>query len=202
MDKYNVGIALNVLLVVLEIIALIQYWKGTGSLNFIYYTIDSNIFVLIAAVLYLITRKNVPKVVQLAKYSSALSVLITLLIVVFVLYPMSNFDFEFLFLKDSAFLMHVVCPVMATISFLFFEKISLDNTFKNNLRSLYFTIVYAIVLISLNILKVVSGPYPFLKVYDQPGFMTVLWLVGILAFAFILSRILMSLNELSRILIV
>ncbi|WP_296890319.1 hypothetical protein [uncultured Methanobrevibacter sp.] len=198
MDRYNIGIALNVLLVVLEVIALIQYWNGNGSLNFIYYTIDSNIFVLIASVLYLITRKNVPKAVQLAKYSSALSVLITLLIVVFVLYPMSNFDFEFLFLKDAAFLMHVVCPVMATVSFLFFEKSSLDNSFKNNLRSLYFTIVYAIVLISLNILKVVSGPYPFLKVYEQPVFMTVLWLAGILAFAFILSRILMKLNGITR----
>ncbi|WP_296797736.1 hypothetical protein [uncultured Methanobrevibacter sp.] len=198
MDRYNVGIALNVLLVVLEVIALIQYWNANGSLNFIYYTIDSNIFVLIASVLYLITRKNVPKAVQLVKYSSALSVLITFLIVVFVLYPMSNFDFEFLFLKDSAFLLHVVCPVMATVSFLFFEKSSLDNSFKNNLRSLYFTIVYAIVLISLNILKVVSGPYPFLKVYEQPVFMTVLWLAGILAFAFILSRILMKLNEITR----
>ncbi|WP_296885596.1 hypothetical protein [uncultured Methanobrevibacter sp.] len=198
MNRYNVGIALNVLLVVLEVIALIQYWNANGSLNFIYYTIDSNIFVLIASVLYLITRKNVPKAVQLVKYSSALSVLITFLIVVFVLYPMSNFDFEFLFLKDSAFLLHVVCPVMATVSFLFFEKSSLDNSFKNNLRSLYFTIVYAIVLISLNILKVVSGPYPFLKVYEQPVFMTVLWLAGILAFAFILSRILMKLNEITR----
>lgn len=198
MDRYNVGIALNVLLVVLEVIALIQYWNANGSLNFIYYTIDSNIFVLIASVLYLITRKNVPKAVQLVKYSSALSVLITFLIVVFVLYPMSNFDFEFLFLKDSAFLLHVVCPVMATVLFLFFEKSSLDNSFKNNLRSLYFTIVYAIVLISLNILKVVSGPYPFLKVYEQPVFMTVLWLAGILAFAFILSRILMKLNEITR----
>ena len=198
MDRYNVGIALNVLLVVLEVIALIQYWNANGSLNFIYYTIDSNIFVLIASVLYLITRKNVPKAVQLVKYSSALSVLITFLIVVFVLYPMSNFDFEFLFLKDSAFLLHVVCPVMATVSFLFFEKSSLDNSFKNNLRSLYFTIVYAIVLISLNILKVVSGPYPFLKVYEQPVFMTVLWLAGILAFAFILSKILMKLNEITR----
>lgn len=198
MDRYNVGIALNVLLVVLEVIALIQYWIGTGSINFIYYTIDSNIFVLIAAVLYLFTRKNVPKAVQLAKYSSTVSILITFLIVVFALYPMSNFDFEFLFLKDSAFLLHVLCPVMAAISFLFFEKSSLDNSFKNNLRALYFTIVYAIVLISLNISKVVSGPYPFLKVYDQPVFMTVLWLIGILVFAFILSRILMRLNELNR----
>lgn len=198
MDRYNVGIALNVLLIVLEIIALIQYWIGTGSIGFVYYTIDSNIFVLIAAVLYLITRKNVPKAVQLAKYSSTLSVLITLLIVVFVLYPMSNFDFEFLFLKNSAFLMHALCPILATISFLFFEKSSLDNSLKNNLRSLYFTIVYAIVLISLNILKVVSGPYPFLKVYDQPVFMSVLWIVGIFCFAFILSRILMRLNELAR----
>ncbi|WP_407433129.1 hypothetical protein [Methanobrevibacter sp.] len=202
MNRCKIGVALNVLLIALEVIALIQCWMAYGSVDLKYYTIDSNIFVLISAVLYLITIKKVPKVVQLAKYSSTLSVLITFLIVIFVLYPMNNFNFELMFLAPPSPFMHVACPLIALVSFLFFEKNSLDNTFKNNLRSLYFTIVYAIILISLNILRVVSGPYPFLKVYDQPVYMTVLWLVGILAFAFILSRILMMANELNRILIV
>ncbi|WP_407416456.1 hypothetical protein [Methanobrevibacter sp.] len=198
MDKYNVGIVLNVLLVILEVIALIQCYHDFGSIDFRYYTIDSNIFALIAAVLYLYTRKNIPKVVKLAKYSSALSLLITFLVVIFVLYPMYNFNFQLMFLDGPNFLMHIVCPLIVLISFIFFEEIDLENSLRNNVRSLYFTIVYAIVLISLNILRVLVGPYPFLKVYEQPVFMTVLWLVGILVFAFILSRILMKLNELTR----
>ena len=199
MEKYDLAIGLNLILIILEIIALIQCWNALGCIDFRYYTIDSNIFVLISAILYLITRKNVPKAVQLAKYSSALSVLITFLVVVFVLYPMYDFNFQFLFLAGPNLLMHVVCPLMTFISFVFFEENDLENSFKNNLRSLYFTLVYAIILISLNILKIVVGPYPFLKVYEQPVHMSILWICVILLGAFLLSRLMMGLRKLGSI---
>ena len=201
MDKYEVGICLNVVLIILECIALIQCWDALGCIDFTYYTIDSNIFVLISAILYLISRKNIPEIVQLAKYSSTVSVLITFLIVLFVLYPMSNFNFQFLFLSGPNLLMHVICPIIASISFLFFEENSLENTLKNNLRALYFTIIYALILISLNILKIVVGPYPFFKIYEQPFFASVLWILGIFIGALILSRLLMMLKELNQILL-
>ncbi len=202
MDKYEVGICLNVVLIILECIALIQCWDALGCIDFTYYTIDSNIFVLISAILYLISRKNIPEIVQLAKYSSTVSVLITFLIVLFVLYPMSNFNFQFLFLSGPNLLMHVICPIIASISFLFFEENSLENTLKNNLRALYFTIIYALILISLNILKIVVGPYPFFKIYEQPFFASVLWILGIFIGALILSRLLMMLKELNQILLI
>lgn len=202
MDKYEVGICLNVVLIILECIALIQCWDALGCIDFTYYTIDSNIFVLISAILYLISRKNIPEIVQLAKYSSTVSVLITFLVVLFVLYPMSNFNFQFLFLSGPNLLMHVICPIIASISFLFFEENSLENTLKNNLRALYFTIIYALILISLNILKIVVGPYPFFKIYEQPFFASVLWILGIFIGALILSRLLMMLKELNQILLI
>lgn len=201
MEKYNVGIVLNLLLIILEVIALIQCWDALGSIDLTYYTIDSNIFVLVSAILYLVTRNNVPKVVQFAKYSSTLSVLIPFLVVLLVLYPMYNFNFEFLFLMGPNLLMHVVCPLTALISFIFFEENGLENTLKNNLGALYFTIIYAIILIGLNILKVVVGPYPFFKVYQQSVFITILWISGILVGAIILSRLLMMLKDLNQILI-
>ena len=194
--------ALNILLIIFEIIALIQCWIAFGGFDFRYYTIDSNIFVMISAILYLLTRKKVPKAVQLAKYSSTLSVLITFLVVIFVLYPMYNFNFQLLFLDGPNLIMHVICPLMAIIAFIFFEENDLDNSFLNNVRSLYFTIVYAIILVSLNILNVVVGPYPFLEVNNQPVFMSVLWLGGILLVAFVLSKLLMALKEFNQILIV
>ena len=198
MEKHNVGIALNILLIILEIIALIQCQNAFGSLDLRYYTIDSNIFALISAILYVYTRKKIPKAVQLAKYSSTLSLLITFLVVIFVLYPMYDFNFQLMFLDGSNLLMHIVCPLIALISFIFFEEIDLDNSFRNNVGSLYFTIVYAIILISLNILRVLVGPYPFLEVYNQPVFMSVLWITGIMIAAFILSRLLMMLKKLNQ----
>ena len=202
MEKYDIGICLNVLLIVLEIVALMQCWDALGCIDFRYYTIDSNIFVLISSILYLITRKNIPEIVQLTKYSSTLSVLITFLVVVFVLYPMYDFNFQFLFLAGPNLLMHVLCPIIALISFLLFEENNLENTLKNNFRALYFTIIYAVILIGLNILKVVVGPYPFFKFYEQPILIPVICIFGILIGALILSRLLMMLKELNQILLI
>ena len=195
----NVSIASSIIIIILEIIALIVCYNSFG-INLAYYTIDSNIFLLISTILYLLTINNVPKIVQLLKYSSTLSVFITFLVVVFVLYPMYNFNFQFMFLDGPNLYMHVLCPVLAIISFIFFDSNEIENSLKNNLRSLYFTIIYAIILISLNILNVVSGPYPFLKVNQQSPLMSVFWIVLILGSALILSKVLLFLKDMNNIL--
>ena len=200
MERYTIGLILNVILIILEIIGLIFCIDAFGGINLTYYTIDSNIFLLISSILYLISRKNPSRIVQFARYSATLSVLITFLVVIFILYPMHNFDFQFLFLDGPNPYMHVLCPIIAVISFIFFEKNEIQNDLKNNLRSMYFTFIYAIILLSLNILKVVNGPYPFLRVYEQSILMSVIWLVVILGFAFILSRLLLMANDLNKIL--
>lgn len=199
MEKRNAGIVLSVIIIILEIIALIVCYNSFG-INLAYYTIDSNIFLLISTILYLITINNVPKIVQLIKYSSTLSVFITFLVVVFVLYPMYDFNFQFMFLNGPNLYMHVLCPLLAVISFIFFDSNEIENSLKNNLRSLYFTIIYAIILISLNILNVVSGPYPFLKVNQQSPLMSLFWIVLILGGALILSKALLFLKDMNNIL--
>lgn len=199
MEKRNVSIALSIIIIILEIIALIVCYNSFG-INLAYYTIDSNIFLLISTILYLITINNVPKIVQLLKYSSTLSVFITFLVVVFVLYPMYDFNFQFMFLDGPNLYMHVLCPLLALISFIFFDSNEIENSLKNNLRSLYFTIIYAIILISLNILNVVSGPYPFLKVNEQSPLMSVFWIVLIMGGALILSKVLLFLKDMNNIL--
>lgn len=195
----NVSIALSIIIIILEIIALSVCYNSFG-INLAYYTIDSNIFLLISTILYLITINNVPKIVQLLKYSSTLSVFITFLVVVFVLYPMYDFNFQFMFLDGPNLYMHVLCPLLAVISFIFFDSNEIENSLKNNLRSLYFTIIYAIILISLNILNVVSGPYPFLKVNQQSPLMSLFWIVLMLGGALILSKALLFLKDMNNIL--
>ena len=167
MEKYDVSLIFNVILIILEVIALVICFDALGSIDLSYYTIDSNIFLLISSILYLLLRKNPSRIVQFFKYSATLSVMITFLVVVFILYPMLDFNFQFLFLTGPNPYMHVLCPLIAVISFIFFEKNEIENVLKNNLRALYFTLTYAVILISLNILKIVNGPYPFLKVYEQ-----------------------------------
>ena len=200
MNRFNVSVILNVAIIIFEIIALIICLDTFGSIDLVYYTIDSNIFLLVSCILYLIFRKDIPKIVQLFKYSSTLSVLITFLVVMFILLPMYNFNYQFLFLWGPNFYVHVLCPLIAMVSFVFFEKSDLENNFKNNLRAVYFTIIYAIILLALNIEKIVIGPYPFLKVYEQSVFMSIFWLVLIIGAAVILARLLLIIKDLDRIL--
>jgi hypothetical protein len=202
MERFDISLILNAVIIILEVIGLIACFNLLGFIDLTYYTIDSNIFLLISSILYLISRKNIPKAVQLFRYSATLSVMITFLVVVFILYPMYDFNFQFMFLEGPNLYMHVLCPIISLISFIFFERNEIENVFKNNLRSLYFTLVYAVILITLNIFKVVNGPYPFLKVYEQSILMSVIWIVGILGFALILSRLLLMVKDLDRILYV
>ena len=60
------------------------------------------------------------------------------------------------------------------------------------------TIIYAAVMIVLNLLKVLRGPYPFLYVYEQPIYMSVIWAVAILALTYILGLILRVLNGIKK----
>lgn len=76
------------------------------------------------------------------------------------------------------------------ISFIFFEKHDIKG-FKDNFRAIYFTIAYAVVFIILNILKVYDGPYPFLQVYNQPIYMSVIWFIVIVGGAFGLGKLIM-----------
>ena len=65
---------------------------------------------------------------------------------------------------------------------------------KDNLLILLPTIGYAIIALILNFAKLLYGPYPFLHVYEQPVYMSFVWLVVILSMAYVLALILRVIN--------
>ena len=50
-------------------------------------------------------------------------------------------------------------------------------------KALIPTLVYALIAITLNLCRVIEGPYPFLMVYAQPWYASVLWCIIILGIA-------------------
>ena len=67
---------------------------------------------------------------------------ITLLVVIFVLGPMYSFDYKWLILQGSHFIMHLVCPLLFISVYLFHKKRN-DNKY----LPVIVTLVYGIVLI-------------------------------------------------------
>lgn len=176
MNKKKVSIGLNILIIILEIIGFVLILMSLGLDSFVYYTLLSNLFLLVACILYLFKNKIKSRIVDVLKFGSTLSVLITFLVVLFVLGPNKELTYHFLLLEGSNFYYHLVCPILGIITFIFFDDIKISG-FKDVLGSLGFTIIYSIVILILNIFKVIVGPYPFLRIYENPLYATVFWFV-------------------------
>ena len=187
--KKTTILILNMVLVIFGIMGLVKTFTGLGNFAIEYYTQLSNYFGLIANILFLIffikNADKLPKWISILKYSATLSMTLTFLVVLFILTPMYGFKeiFVWIFFEGANIFYHTLCPILMFTSFTFFEEHNIKGL-KDNLRAIYFTIAYAIVFITLNILKLFNGPYPFLQVYNQPIYMSIIWFILIVGGAF------------------
>ncbi len=196
MNKKNITIGLNILLIVLEVIGLSITLKNMGLLETImYYTELSNLLGLISALVFVffLIKGEIPRWARVLKFISVLSLTVTFLVVIFVLGPMYSFNYKLLLFSGSMLYTHLLCPILSFILFIFLE----GGKFSKNecLIANALTIGYAIVMIPLNLFKVVDGPYPFLKVRDQSIFMSIIWIVVIMGGSYLLSLGIRRLKE-------
>lgn len=190
--------AANLLIILLEIIGTAISFSNGGISVLKWYTVLSNITAFIASVCWLSAclrgNGDIPKWIKLLRYCAAVCLSVTFLIVVFVLVPMAipYGTAASVLYQGPQIYHHILCPIISFISFAFLE----DNT--GITRSHAFiaavpTLIYGIVAMLLNILRVIEGPYPFLLVYQQPWYMSVMWFVLIIGLAFVLARMIAGL---------
>ena len=202
-----VSIIFNILIIIMEIISAVMgfllRWNEYRFRAFLFYTQDSNLFALIACSVMVFSQlrclgKNqaIPsKNVQRAKYMATCALSLTFLVVLFVLIPLAGLDsFSDKLFSDTKLYHHFLCPVLTVISFLCFEDYH-DLTAKDASYAMIPTACYAVIMIVLNILHIVDGPYPYLRVYNQPVYMSVFWCFIILGGAYAIARILLFINH-------
>lgn len=187
----------------MEIIGLVATIQTHGASLFMYYTEDSNIFALIACSLYAISvlrclvkkEPHPPIRMKLLKYTATCCLAVTFTVVICVLAPpMGAEGFKMMLFGGSMLYHHFLCPVLALISFIFFEtEPSLEKRY--TLYALIPTITYALVSVVLNIAHVMVGPYPFLLVYRQPVYMSCVWFVIIIGGAYLMACLIRKLNN-------
>lgn len=175
----------NLTIFILEIIGLVLSVEKHGLRVFKYYTENSNYFALIVSAIFCISCVNsiknnakIPDWVFKLRYISTLCLTITFVIVTLVLVPMFPNSFYYMWFESSSLYQHLLCPVISIISFLLFE-----NSIILNRKTIFFalipTILYGVISIILNLLKLMAGPYPFFYVYDIPWFVCVFSLTAI-----------------------
>ena len=199
--KKTLALISNLLIVVLEVISFIILINRHGGITVgivYFYTRLSNLLALIAGIFVLIVIiKNksgeLPKWLSLLRYIATIMLFVTLLISLFVLTPAVG-SFYRMMIENQLKFHHLLCPLISIISFIFFEKGGVLTT-KDNVLALIPTLVYGIVMMILNAARVVDGPYPFLRVHNQPVWATILWFVGIFFGAFLLGLIIRLLRK-------
>lgn len=196
-SKLYCAFIINILIIILELFAFLVCYKESGFACFKYYTQDSNLFLMFTSLLYvislLICDKKIPHFVSLLKYAATTSVVITFLTVVTILAPVMG-GYKAMLLDGTMLIHHLICPIFGFVTFVFFEKHNL-NGLKDALISMIFTCLYGIIAVTLNILKIMDGPYPFLKVYNQTILMSIFWLILMMGSSYLITVLIGNLNH-------
>ncbi len=198
-----IAILMNLAVTVLAFIGAVTSFRRNGAGMLQYYTVESNLFgaaaCAIMAVLLLrkmISGKEVPAWAAILKYMSVCCLSLTFLVVVTILAPMNNGmgGYRALLTHDDMLYLHLLCPVLAFVSFLLFDNIPF-RTIKMACISLIPTVCYAAVTTTLNVIRVMVGPYPFLYVYEQPLWMSFVWFMLIFGGAFAIGAFLARVKQ-------
>ena len=194
-NKLIAFLIINIIISILETIAFVLVIQRRSNEWFRYYTQLSNLFLLACSLMNICftartikTGKNFPRILSLLSYMATCTTTVTLIIVLFVLSWMVG-DLWWLLTYDSMLYMHTLCPILAIITLKIF--IPEHQTKKSALIALVPTIIYAIVGIVMNILRIWDGPYPFLQVYNQPIWASFGWAIVILGVAYLIARLLL-----------
>lgn len=202
--KVKIAFWMNLAIFVLECIGGYLYFIRSGWDFVQFYTEDSNTLALITCLFLAVyeyqmwkgQRSVLPGWIQELKYIATVCLTLTFLVVIFILIPLQGgIGSAYFFLINGSMLYHhLICPILAFVSFLWFDPMEKRSRREIGMALLP-TLVYALVLVILNLAKLVDGPYPFLKVYQQPVYMSCIWVAVILGAAYAIAAILSKMSN-------
>lgn len=209
MNKKEItSVILNGILIVLGILGMINVIKFYGASTFIYYTVDSNIICLLSSILFFIfmlIKKNITEIpffVMILRFMATVCLIVTFIVVVAYIAPAKLWvpngtyldNLKVVLLRDDMLYQHLLCPVISFISFSFYEGDRRLNKKKTIWYGTFATLIYGTVMIILNLLKIVDGPYPFFRINENPLIYSIVMVVIILM-SYLFGRFILLLNQ-------
>lgn len=190
--RYDIlGILMDVLIIIWGILGSFQeiYHYTIGMLT--YYTTLSNLFVSLGCAFHLIYQLQQFREgkttwwMQYIKYFGVCCMTITFFMVFLVLAPISGEGGYYQYLWEGPLkYQHTICPLLSMISFVFLDSREIKVSKSMMYASMIPTVAYALFSVTCNVLKILHGPYPFLYVYEQPLYQSLLWGILILGAAY------------------
>lgn len=133
MKKNNIAIIINSIIFLLVLIGVIFMFNNIKFMGdsqlltiskiemFKFFTVDSNILMGIASLLYVLYHKKEKKIIYQLKLIATTSVTLTFLVTAFYLVPTSKYPFWY-FYQNSNLFFHLIIPILSIITFTIFEK--------------------------------------------------------------------------------
>ena len=199
-NKLIVSIILNAAIIIMAVVGLTFpllgiNWMGlpystTGTVVIVLFTYQSNVFMIVPAAFlivyeFLLLRGKItviPTFVYATKLALSVGVTITLLVVLFFLAPMNEYGYFASFANSSLFF-HLLLPLCAIVSFVFFENtksVKFHLVFLGMIHMVLYMLAYTIFVFS-NLEGGAINPY-----YDFYGFFSAgIWMTPILFMIFL-----------------
>ena len=141
---------------------------------FMYYTIISNILSAVASLLVLVF--GLKYFVEVVRYLSVCLMVMTFFVTACILMPLSKGTRPFLY-KGNGLLHHFICPGLSVISYVFFEN---HVPMHWMWLPVAVTLAYGVIMVLLNHLGKVDGPYPFFQIRTYGAKKIVTWMAMLL----------------------
>ncbi len=198
------ALALNILTAALAQLGTVQHFMRDGWAMEQYYTLQSNslLFWACALAAWRWARvaagkaRRVPSWVGALKYLAVCTTTMTFTVVVFVLAPMFGWaaGIRRLVFSPGQICHHLLCPLLGLLTLVFVERPDLSD--KKLIRwAAGLTLLYSVLATAANVMGIIDGPYPFLRVTKQPLWQTVLWYIALLALAWALAWLVWRLTQ-------
>lgn len=194
--KIIISLCVNALIVILGSIAILTQIFATnsnGALSvsgfrvFKYFTNDGNILTIIVSSIIVVMnilelKKNEytkPIWAYYLQLASAVSGMIIFLVVMFMLLPVFGVG---IILGYRMMVLHIINPLLAVATLILFGEKNKKISLKECIFGSAPVLVYGSIALILCITRVWEGdaiPYPFLRVYEQPWWASILYVCGI-----------------------
>lgn len=189
-------LVLDFAMICMEVYALGVSLGESGGKMFRYYTQDSNLLALIVCIICaihgiksIVRGQKTPGWTRRLRYVSASCMALTLLMAGTLLIPVEEGRTFYSFMLEGKYLyLHTLCPLVAIVQ-LFLHRGEAYGE-KDALLALIPTFTYGAISLILNGCGAYSGPYPFLKVLEQPGYATAVGCIAVLAINYTAARLL------------
>lgn len=217
--NYKISLIINIIIILMVTIASIIMFTGYKFMDgkillessklgmFKFFTVDSNLFMGIVSILFVIeeTRllkgkiNSIPTSMYILKLMATTGVTLTFLVVFIYLAPLTGS--MYLMITNSNLFFHLLIPILSIITFTLFEKNNRIN-FKYSFYGLITVIIYAIYYL-INVLihienNIISPEYDWYYFVQNGVRITIIIAIMILIISYTISFLLWKLNKVKK----